>query len=408
MIFKSIKRRIAFLLLISSLGFNYSLIASSDSGKLIVKDNFIENELDKDYLKKYPTNSYLLGPGDTIRIVVSTDYPELTRISTIDGEGSIYLPLLKRVYVEGLTLEELNNLLNQSFKEYVRFPEVETYIKSYRPIKIFVNGEVNQPGLYTLKGSQTPGVIDNLKFNENSLSVFDNNLGGGAPEDLRKNFLEVNPLQNLNEVSFYFPTVFDALRTSGGVTQYSDLSAIVVKRRNSISNGGGRIIASINMRDAIINGDESQNIRIYDGDVIEVSKLKSPSKNLLSYAIKTNLNSKFIRVLVSGRVNNPGKQILTKSSTLNDAIDVAGGTKVVRGPIRFISFNGDGSIEKRIIAYRRRNKSGSYHNPILKDGDLVIVGNSLLSNTTEFITEVTAPFVGLYSTYSFFDMVFED
>ena len=33
-------------------------------------------------------------------------------------------------------------------------------------------------------------------------------------------------------------------------------------------------MASINMRDAITNGDESQNIRIYDGDVIEVSKLK--------------------------------------------------------------------------------------------------------------------------------------
>ena len=38
------------------MGFNYSLIASSDSGKLIVKDNFIENELDKDYLKKYSIN----------------------------------------------------------------------------------------------------------------------------------------------------------------------------------------------------------------------------------------------------------------------------------------------------------------------------------------------------------------
>ena len=57
-------------------------------------------------------------------------------------------------------------------------------------------------------------------------------------------------------------------------------------------------------------------------------------------------------MLVSGRVNNPGKQI-ELTSTLNDAIDVAGGTKVVRGPIRFISFNGDGSIDKRKISYRR-------------------------------------------------------
>ena len=60
-------------------------------------------------------------------------------------------------------------------------------------IKIFENGEVNQPGLYTLKGSQTPGVIDNLKFNENSLSIFDDNVGVGMPGDMKNNFAKLDP-----------------------------------------------------------------------------------------------------------------------------------------------------------------------------------------------------------------------
>ena len=68
--------------------------------------------------------------------------------------------------------------------------------------------------------------------------------------------------------------------------------------------------------------------------------------------------------------------------------------KVLRGPVRYAVLIG-WSIEKRNISYRRRNKRSNLNNPYLKDGDLII-GTSILSNTTEFIKEVTSPFVGLY------------
>ena len=57
------------------------------------------------------------------------------------------------VYVEGLTVNEMNFLLNKSYKEYVNFPNVETRISNYRPLKVVVKGEVNDPGIQTLKGS---------------------------------------------------------------------------------------------------------------------------------------------------------------------------------------------------------------------------------------------------------------
>ena len=38
--------------------------------------------------------------------------------------------------------------------------------------------------------------------------------------------------------TFYFPTIFDTLRQSGGITEYSDIQKIKVMRKNNLSNGG--------------------------------------------------------------------------------------------------------------------------------------------------------------------------
>ena len=397
------------LILITSI-FSYGIVFSSEviENTSAEGNNKNSTTLDKSYLKKISPDNYILDSGDSIKIIISRDYPELTSNVTINGEGSIYLPILKTVYVRGLTIKELNRLLNEAYNEYVKYPEVNSYVINYRPIKVFIKGEVNSPGRYTLKGSQTPNSLNYKIFNQSSGSSLDFKNSKLQTDTYLNNFSTSNQLMNPNDVSFYFPTVFDALRISGGITQYSDLSKVVVVRKDSISNGGGRIMTSLDFNNTLMYGDNSNNIRIYDGDLIEVKRLSNPNPKLLGFAMQTNLNPKFVRVFVSGRVNNPGLQTLSKSSSLNDAIDVAGGTRVIRGPIRYISFNSDGSIEKRKISFRRRNKRGTSQNPILKDGDLIIIGNSILSNTTEFISEVTSPFVGLYSTYSFFDTVFDD
>ena len=83
------------------------------------------------------------------------------------------------------------------------------------------------------------------------------------------------------------------------------------------------------------------------------------------------MNPKYVKVIIGGRVNSPGVLTLTRFSTLNDAIDMAGGTKLIRGGIRYISFKNDGSLDKRKISYNKRNKRGSYSNPYLKQGDFI-------------------------------------
>ena len=96
-------------------------------------------------------DAYILGPGDGLQIEL-LDLPELSGRFSIGPDGTLYLPRLRALYVEGLTVEELRYFLTQQFSTYVRDPQVYVRPVVYRPIRIYVGGEVKRPGYYTLSG----------------------------------------------------------------------------------------------------------------------------------------------------------------------------------------------------------------------------------------------------------------
>ena len=69
-------------------------------------------------------------------------------------------------------------------------------------------------------------------------------------------------------------------------------------RRNSITNGGGKINAKIDLLSLVIEGDQSQNIRILDGDSIFVPKSDMPIKEQVLAVSKTNINPDKITVFI--------------------------------------------------------------------------------------------------------------
>ena len=364
---------------------------TNESGYVTSLKNSKEQTISTDYLKTKFENNYILGPGDGLTIIVARDYPELITQVIINGEGMIYLPKLENVFVKDLTVSELKNLLDKAYKEYVKYPDVEILVNFYRPIQILIEGEVNSPGYYTLKGSISleKDPLERLSFQTDE-----------SPFDLTQNYESRNKPKI---ISTYFPNVFDALRLSGGITDYSDLSNIVLIRKNKISDGGGKIQTKLNFQKDI-SSNLSQNIRIYDGDIIRLKKLNKPDPYQLSQGLKFNLNSRFINVIVAGRVNSEGLKTLPKSSTLKDAIEIAGGTKFFKGKIKYLTYN-NGLISKVEIPFRKMRKRGSSSNPYLKNGDLIIVGDSILSNTASLIKEVTEPFQGLYSTIRLIELI---
>ena len=89
----------------------------------------------------------------------------------------------------------------------------------------------------------------------------------------------MNNNQSLSAQNVFFPTVFDAIRSSGGITTYSDLKNIQIIRKERISNGGGKISTNLNFYDLLTKGDNSPNIRIYDSDIIKIKKTDLPKRN---------------------------------------------------------------------------------------------------------------------------------
>lgn len=342
-----------------------------------------------DYIRKKDSyREYILGPGDIIEISVLKDNPAnyngaIDGTYEVDGEGFIDVKRLDRIYIEGLTMIELKNILNEEYKKYIKTPNVKIKINKYRPIKIYVKGEVNFPGLYLLKGSYFPEEIFEIGERETKLSkTIDNEIG------------------SVGNKGRIFPTLYDGIRKSGGLTLESDLKKIEITRKNNLSEGGGFIKTNISLFDLIENSDLTQNIRIYDGDIINVMKSKENMVTQISKAIQSNLNPRVITILVTGRVEDPGMKTLPKLSTLSDALDYAGGIKVIRGPIRYLRIKPDGTLDKRIFKYKKSTARGAYKNPYLQNGDIVIVGKSGLNIANEVITEITDPFLRIYPTFS--------
>lgn len=360
-------------------------------------------------------DTYLLGPGDSLQIELE-NIPELSGVFTIGPDGTMYLPRLRALFVEGLSVEELRVFLTQQFKAFVRQPEIYIRPIGYRPVRIYVGGEVRRPGYYTLSGSQQLGGVsssaDNAIRDSGGAQMNSRpSLGAGLVGDTGNSASGGGPggaggvssgAGGLTTYGAFFPTVFDAIRAAQGITPYSNLTAVQVTRKQPLSNGGGKLRTSLNFLSLLTEGDESQNIRLFDGDVVSVAKSSVVLREQLLKAGQTNLSPQFLQVYVSGQVKTPGATTLPQGSSLNQALISAGGQKLLHGKIEFVRFTREGELDRRIFSYNPNAAADTLANPILISGDIIRVQDSGLSAGIEVLNELTGPFVGVYSVYSLF------
>jgi len=249
---------------------------------------------------KVTYDAYILGPGDSLQVEL-LDIPELSGTFAIGPDGTMYLPRLRALYVEGLTVEELRYFLTQQFKAYVKNPQLYVRPVGYRPIRIYVGGEVRRPGYYTLSGSQQLSQLsesaEGVQLQAGTATTETrpglNQLPGGASQG--------GSGGGISTFGALFPTVFDAIRSAQGITPYSNLAQVQVTRKQPLSAGGGRIRTNLNFLSLITEGNKSQNIRLFDGDVVSVGKSTVVLRDQLLKAGQTNLSPQFIQVYVSGR-----------------------------------------------------------------------------------------------------------
>ena len=92
---------------------------------------------------------YILGPGDELKIEV-LDSDISSGLYTILNDGTINIPLAGDVLLKGITLKDANTEIKNKLKKQLIDPEVSIQIITPRPMTVFVLGEVDRPGIYTL------------------------------------------------------------------------------------------------------------------------------------------------------------------------------------------------------------------------------------------------------------------
>jgi polysaccharide export outer membrane protein len=98
---------------------------------------------------------YRIGPKDLLEITVF-ELPELNQTVRVSEDGTITLPLLGSVKVDGLTKDELEQKISSLLEEkYLKNPRVSVFIKEYQSKLVAVIGAVEKPGMYELVGRLT-------------------------------------------------------------------------------------------------------------------------------------------------------------------------------------------------------------------------------------------------------------
>ncbi len=222
---------------------------------------------------------YVLGGGDTIFIDVF-QVPQYSGNYQIPIDGNIAMPLVGRLSLQGLSLSEASDRISAAYAQYLRRPLINIRLINTRPVNVFISGEVNRPGSYTVV--LTPGVTG----------------GGGIISGVQ------------------YPSLIQSIQQAGGITLTADLSRVILRRTSKADS-------IVNVRQMLQNGDRTQDPILRDGDSIFIPT--GANQNLLEALQTTNLGIGYdIRlprnIAIVGEVNRPGFYSLVGVPVNNVAI----------------------------------------------------------------------------------------
>lgn len=98
---------------------------------------------------------YVIGPQDVLTVQVF-EQADLGGKYTVEADGTFSFPMIGRVRAGGLTLRAFETALKARLADgYFRNPQVTVAVDEYRSQRVFVMGEVRQPGPVALTGGMT-------------------------------------------------------------------------------------------------------------------------------------------------------------------------------------------------------------------------------------------------------------
>lgn len=93
---------------------------------------------------------YTVGPGDVLQIKV-WDHEDLNRTVEVSEQGSFTFPFIGKVKVNNMTSFQIEDVLEKRLADgYLVAPEVSITMAEYKNQRVFLFGEVKNPGVYML------------------------------------------------------------------------------------------------------------------------------------------------------------------------------------------------------------------------------------------------------------------
>jgi polysaccharide biosynthesis/export protein len=99
-------------------------------------------------------NQYIIGPEDVLYIHVWKE-DAFTKTVPVRIDGKISLPLVNDIQAADLTPLQLKEVLIEKLKTFVENPIVTVTVIEANSFKVYVSGEVKQPGVHTIRSEIT-------------------------------------------------------------------------------------------------------------------------------------------------------------------------------------------------------------------------------------------------------------
>jgi polysaccharide export outer membrane protein len=162
---------------------------------------------------------------DELKKAITTAPRGQSKIAPIAADGRISFPLVGNMQAEGLTLVQLEKVVNEKYSQYVRNLKATLIALEIHHSKFYILGEVEKPGVYEFTTSAN---------------------------------------------------IIDAISMAGGYNRRAYLGNVVVFRNDGLERP---VAFKLDIASALRKGDASSNIRIRPADIIYVPKSKLSSAN---------------------------------------------------------------------------------------------------------------------------------
>ncbi len=376
--------------------------------------------------------NYQLGPGDEIIISLWGETEKRYKLK-ISREGTIFIERYGQMVVNGLTLELLEekliknlskiyNSLNPTSGSPTTFLDVS--LGKLRSIKIFVLGELKNPGayfistystiftaLYQVGGPSITGSLRDIRVIRNNkvitnLDLYEFIITGKGLDDisLQNNDIIFIP-PRLNSISLQGEVkkeliyelkenegLEDIITFSGGLKPTVDIKNVQITRvlpfKERITKGKIIDIIDTSFCSIVNNEVNINNIRLYDQDIITIFPMVDNANRQLDLPGGTKY------VSISGHILNPGRYILENDMNINDLLIKGGGiddpffwgeTYQVRADL--IRYNEDGLTQNIIpIKLNKLIEGDQKENIKLQNKDSLIIYNASIIHFKDAVT----------------------